>query len=132
MLANHFLTELGRDSDKTVRAFARDAMELLISANWPGNVRQLKNVVEQSFALCTTPIVPASLVQKALRGKSGEIIPLTDAKKRFERDYLLNLLQITSGNVSQAARLANRNRTEFYKLLHRHHLDPGAFKVAPK
>lgn len=130
LLANHFLAQLARENRKIVRSFSRDAMELLVSAEWPGNVRQLKNVVEQSFTLCTTPVVPASLVQKALRGKTGEIIPLTDAKRRFERDYLTNLLQITSGNVSQAARLANRNRTEFYKLLHRHHLDPGQFKIS--
>ncbi|MDH5216331.1 MAG: sigma 54-interacting transcriptional regulator [Gammaproteobacteria bacterium] len=130
LLANYFLEELVRINKKKVKAFAPEAMELLMTAPWPGNVRQLKNVVEQSFALCTTPIVPARLVLKALRGKSGEIMPLTEAKRRFEHDYLLKLLQLTSGNVSQAARLANRNRTEFYKLLHRHQLNPTEFKVA--
>jgi len=130
LLANYFRTELVKDSGKKVKAFAPEAMELLITAGWPGNVRQLKNVVEQSFAFCTTSIVPAKLVLKALRGKSGEVVPLTEAKRCFERDYLLKLLQITSGNVSQAARLANRNRTEFYKLLHRHELDPSQFKSA--
>ena len=104
-------------------------MELLMTADWQGNVRQLKNVVEQSFILSTTKVIPARLVLKALRGKTGEIMPLTEAKKRFERDYLLKLLQLTSGNVTQAARLADRNRTEFYKLLHRHHLEPAEFKA---
>ena len=42
----------------------------------------------------------------------------------FERDYLVRLLKITGGNVTQAARLAKRNRTEFYKLLQRHQLEP--------
>ncbi len=130
LMANHFLKELNVSSGRKVRAFAPDAMELLMTASWPGNIRQLKNVVEQSFALCTTPIIPAKQVLKALRGKSGKIVPLTEAKRRFEHDYLMKLLQLTSGNVSQAARLANRNRTEFYKLLHRHHLEPGEFKVA--
>ena len=129
LLANYFLKEFGKTSKKKVRSFASDAMELLMTAEWPGNIRQLRNVVEQSFALSTTPVVPARLVLKALRGKSGEIMPLTEAKKRFERDYLLKLLQLTSGNVTQAARLANRNRTEFYKLLHRHHLEPSEFKA---
>lgn len=130
LLARHFLAELVEQTGKKVKSVAPDAMELLMTAPWPGNVRQLKNVMEQSFALCTTSVIPARLVLKALRGKSGEIIPLTEAKRRFEHDYLLKLLQLTSGNVSQAARLANRNRTEFYKLLHRHHLDPSQFKVA--
>ncbi|MEK6750005.1 MAG: sigma 54-interacting transcriptional regulator [Pseudomonadota bacterium] len=130
LLANHFLNRLSKDSGKEVRAFSPDALELLMTASWPGNVRQLKNVIEQSFALCTTSVVPANLVHKALRGKTNEVMPLTDAKRLFERDYLVNLLQVTSGNVSQAARLANRNRTEFYKLLHRHHIDPQHFKVS--
>lgn len=129
LLANHFLKEFSQASKKKVKTFASDAMELLMTAPWPGNIRQLRNVVEQSYALSTTPVIPARLVLKALRGKSGEIMPLTEAKKRFERDYLLKLLQLTSGNVTQAARLANRNRTEFYKLLHRHHLEPSEFKA---
>ena len=65
-----------------------------------------------------------------MRDKSGEILSLADARNTFERDYLVQLLQITNGNVSQAARLARRNRTDFYRLLNRHHLDPNSFKDA--
>ncbi len=130
LLANYFLKLLMKENPGKTKVFSPEAMELLITASWPGNIRQLRNVVEQSVTLCTTPVIPARLVLKALRGKSGEIAPLTEAKRRFERDYLLNLLQLTNGNVTQAARLANRNRTEFYKLLHRHQLNPSHFKVA--
>ena len=128
LLANHFLVSLRERGYKNVKRFSPEAMELLVGAPWPGNVRQLLNVVEQSVVLSTTPIIPASLVQRALRGKTGEIIPLAEAQGRFERDYLIRVLQITQGNVSQAARLARRNRTEFYKLLHRHHLEPVLFR----
>ncbi|MDH5299966.1 MAG: sigma 54-interacting transcriptional regulator [Gammaproteobacteria bacterium] len=129
LLAKHFLEKLAKDSSTKVKSFAPEAMEMLMTAPWPGNIRQLQNVVEQSFALCPSPVVPARLVLKALRGKSGEVMPLTEAKRQFEYDYLLKLLQLTSGNVSQAARLASRNRTEFYKLLHRHSLNPAVFKT---
>ena len=128
LLANRFLVDVQKRTSKTVRAFSQEAMELLVSAPWPGNVRQLLNVVEQCVVLSTTPIVSANLVQRALRGKTGEIVPLASAQSQFERDYLVRLLQTTQGNVSQAARLAKRNRTEFYKLLHRHHLEPGLFR----
>ena len=101
-----------------------------MSAPWPGNVRQLLNVVEQAVALCTTAIVPLTLVQKALRGdEESGYSSLDEAKKQFEREYLAQLLKITNGNVTQAARLAKRNRTEFYKLLKRHTLDPALFKT---
>ena len=130
LLAQHFLKQMGAShSHKKVTSFSPEAMELMMVADWQGNVRQLKNVVEQCFVLSTSKVIPARLVLKALRGKTGEILPLTEAKRSFERDYLLKLLHLTHGNVTQAARLANRNRTEFYKLLHRHHLEPAQFKA---
>ena len=86
------------------------------------------NVVEHTYALATTPIIPATLVHKALKQRPPAPLALADAKQRFERDYLVQLLRITNGNVSQAARLAQRNRTEFYRILHRHQIDPAQFK----
>ncbi len=130
LLAGHFLSLLAVKNRREIEGFSPEAMELLVGAPWPGNVRQLLNVVEQVVALSTTPIVPASLVNKALRNESGDILAFADARNRFERDYLVQLLQITQGSVTQAARLAKRNRTEFYKLLRRHHLEPGLFKEA--
>ena len=50
------------------------------------------------------------------------------ARKNFEQQYLINLLKATQGNVTQSARIAGRNRTEFYKILERHHIDPALFK----
>jgi two-component system response regulator GlrR len=130
LLAVHFLTRLAAKSSKPMRGFAPEALELLVSASWPGNVRQLLNIVEQTFALSTTPIISAALVRQALRDKPGDMLSFADAKRRFEQDYLVQLLQITNGNVSRAARIAKRNRTEFYKLLHRYRLDPSLFKTA--
>ena len=130
LLASHFLSRFRGASRKQVEGFAPDAMELLVSAPWPGNVRQLANVVEQAFALTTTPLIPATLVQRALRSQPADLPSLEEARADFEREYLSRLLKITQGNVSQAARLADRNRTDFYKLLRRHQLDPALFKPA--
>src|SRR3569833_451324 len=128
LLATHFLHRLAEKNRREIEGFSPEAMELLVTAPWPGNVRQLLNVIEQVVALSTTPIVPASQVNKALRNASGELLAIADARNRFEREYLVQLLLITQGSVTQAARLAKRNRSEFYKLLRRHHLEPGLFK----
>mgnify|MGYP001586954529 CR=1 FL=1 len=128
LLVNHFLAQLVDKYKKTVNGFAPEALELLVAATWPGNVRQLYNVVEQSVALCTTPLIPASSVQQAIQNQQAEFASFEEARRRFEREYLTQLLKITEGNVTQAARLAKRNRTEFYKLLQRHQLDPKLFK----
>jgi len=130
LLANHFLQAMPDTAKKGVTGFSAEAMEAMLSAPWPGNVRQLYNVVEQSVALSTTSIIPISLVQRALRTESGEIPAFAEARSEFERDYLTQVLQITNGNVTKAAQIAKRNRTEFYKLLHKHHLDPTRFKAA--
>lgn len=128
LLANCFLHRLSEKYGKRLNGFAPEAMELLIAAPWPGNVRQLQNIVEQTVVLSTTSLVPASLVQKALHDDIGGIIPFETARKNFERDYLIKLLKATNGSVTQASRLAQRNRTEFYKLLQRHELTPALFK----
>jgi two-component system response regulator GlrR len=128
LLAEHFLGRLSEKSRRKINAFSPEALELLISNAWPGNVRQLYNVVEYCVALASTPIIPAVLVKKALRDKTDEIMPLAKARSHFERDYLIQLLQLTQGNVTQAARLAQRNRTDFYKLLNRHQLNAALFK----
>jgi len=129
LLANHFLRTFPDAEKRNVTGFSPEAMESMLSAPWPGNVRQLYNVVEQSVAFSTTPLIPVSLVLRALRSESGEIPSFVEARSQFERDYLTQLLQITNGNVTQAARIAKRNRTEFYKLLHKHHLNPPKFKT---
>jgi two-component system response regulator GlrR len=133
LLANHFLARLAERYRKGRLALAPEAMQLLVSAPWPGNVRQLLNVIEQAVALAPTEVIPESLVRQALDAGDTTLTPLDEARRAFERDYLVRILKITGGNVTKAARLAGRNRTEFYRLLERHSLEPGMFKGnAPK
>jgi two-component system response regulator GlrR len=129
LLAGHFLTQIAKKYGKTVNAFSADALQSLVKYDWPGNVRELVNVVEQVVALTTSAVVSPALVESALRIQATELDSFEQARGQFERDYLARLLKMTSGNVTHAARLAKRNRTEFYKLLHRHHLEPALFKV---
>jgi len=126
-LAMHFLKQVATRYRKEVSSFAPEALEQLVAAPWPGNVRQLQNVVEQAVVLATNGMIPASLVASALNDRASGLTPLDQAKQAFECDYLVRILKITQGNVAQAAKLAQRNRTEFYKLLERHRLEPGMF-----
>jgi two-component system response regulator GlrR len=128
LLTRHFTAQLAGKYGKAINGYAPDAMELLLACPWPGNIRQLLNVIEKIVALATVEIVPASLVQRALQRQAGEMVSLDDAKKNFERDYLIRLLRVTRGNITHAARLAKRNRSEFYSLLRRHNLEPKQFK----
>ena len=128
LLANHFLTNLNKKYQKKLNGFAAEALEILLAAPWPGNVRQLQNIIEQVVVLATTPIITSKLIQKALQDNVAHMVSFDAARKNFEQQYLINLLKATQGNVTQAARIADRNRTDFYKLLQRHQINPVLFK----
>ncbi|MCO7263602.1 two-component system response regulator GlrR [Dickeya zeae] len=128
LLANHLLREAATRHKPFVRSFSTDAMKRLMTASWPGNVRQLVNVIEQCVALTSAPVIGDALVEQALEGENTALPTFAEARNQFELNYLRKLLQIAKGNVTQAARMAGRNRTEFYKLLARHELDANDFK----
>ncbi len=128
LLANHLLRQSADRHKPFVRAFSSDAMKRLMAAKWPGNVRQLVNVIEQCVALTSSPVIGDALVEQALEGENTALPTFVEARNQFELNYLRKLLQITKGNVTHAARMAGRNRTEFYKLLSRHELDANGFK----
>jgi two-component system response regulator GlrR len=128
LLVAQFLSQIAQEVDQERKVYAPEAVEMLVTAEWPGNVRQLYNVVRQNVALSRSPVISGELVQQSLGEHAGKLASFSDARDEFTRNYLSQILQITTGNVSQAARLAKRNRTDFYKLLSRHDLNPDSFK----
>jgi two-component system response regulator GlrR len=129
LLVANFLQLIAQEAGQERKVYAPEAVEMLVTAEWPGNIRQLYNVVRQNVALSRSPVISAELVQQSLGEHGGKLASFTDARDEFTRNYLSQILQITMGNVSQAARLAKRNRTDFYKLLARHELNPDQFKT---
>ena len=128
LLVEHFLVQISAEAGNERKVYAPEAVELLVASHWPGNVRQLYNVVRQNVALSPTRVISAEQVRNALGEQANALPSFSEARDEFTRNYLSQLLQITGGNVSQAARLAKRNRTDFYKLLGRHQLNPEQFK----
>jgi two-component system response regulator GlrR len=128
LLIEHFLDQIADSTGQERKVYAPEAVELMVAHEWPGNVRQLYNVVSQNVALCATRVISVELVRNAIGDNAQALPSFTEARDEFTRNYLSRLLQITGGNVSAAARLAKRNRTDFYKLLSRHSLVPERFK----
>ncbi|WP_371832000.1 two-component system response regulator GlrR [Billgrantia desiderata] len=128
LLARHLVAQAAERHKPFVKGFSPEALNLLAASAWPGNVRQLVNVVEQCVALTRSPMIPEALVAQALAAEDSALPTFNDARAGFERSYLVKVLKITEGNVTQAARIAGRNRTDFYKLLARHELEPSTFK----
>lgn len=128
LLARYLLGKSSERHQVNVSRFSDDAMQLLVTAPWPGNVRQLVNVVEQCVALTQTAVIAAHLVEQALSASEQKWPTLTEARDAFEQSYLLKLLKMTDGNVTRAAELAGRNRTDMHKLMKKHDLHSTDFK----
>lgn len=128
LLVAHQLSQLAA-AGAPRRVCSREAMEVFASTNWPGNVRQLFNVVEQAVALSPGRVIGSALVRSCLGGQSGAMVSYDQARTEFTRNYLSQLLDLSGGNISRAARLAGRNRTDLYKLLSRHNIDASAHKT---
>ena len=128
LLARALLQQSAQRHGVNVSQFSDDAMQLLVKSSWPGNVRQLVNVVEHCVALTQTPVVPVHLVEQALSATKQSWPTLTEARDAFEHQYLLKLLKMTDGNVTRAAELAGRNRTDMHKLMKKHELDASSFR----
>ena len=127
LLIEHFLKQIADETGER-KVYSPEAVELLVANNWPGNIRQLFNTARQNVALSPTKVISPDQVRTALGEQANALPSFSQAREEFTRNYLAQLLQITGGNVSQAARLAKRNRTDFYKLLGRHQLNPEHFK----
>lgn len=128
LLVDHFISILNKQNERKITGFAPEAMNILLEAAWPGNIRQLFNVVAQAATLSTTPLIPSDLLHHTLKENPQKSISFDEARREFEQRYLVQLLQTTRGNVAWAARIAKRNRTDFYKILNRHNIVPSLFK----
>lgn len=128
LLVDHFIPLLNKQNGRSITGFAPDAMDQLLEAVWPGNVRQLFNVVEQAVALTTTDLIPIGLLSQSFQVEPVRLPTFDEARREAELNYLIKLMQMASGNVARSARIAGRNRTDFYKILSRHHIVPSLFK----
>ncbi len=128
VLVAHKLEDLANETGVTKR-FSPGSVELLMVAEWPGNVRQLFNLVEKTVALSASPVISVRQVKRALGDQSAAMRPFAEAREEFTRNYLIELMRLSQGNVSKAARMAKRNRTDFYRLLSKHRLDATDFKA---
>lgn len=128
LMARQLLSEAAERLESPAKGFAPEALELLAATPWPGSVRQLQGVVEQCAELGCQSLISAELVDRVLQDSSRDLPPLNEARAEFEKSYLIKVLKMAEGKVTEAARLAGRNRTDFYKLLNKHALEPARFK----
>ncbi len=132
LLAHHFLSKYKAGLHRQVAAFSSDAMQKLLSYDWPGNVRELENVIQRAIVLCKHVIIQAADIILSQPEMIVHQESFQEAKARvieqFERQYIQHLLLLHAGNITQAARAAQKNRRAFWQLIQKHHLNVQQFK----
>ena len=126
LLAQHFLTQSTQRLEKDVRGFSAAAMQRLMLYPWPGNVRELENVVEKAVVLSRQDMIGPEFLPSVSGSEQEQLLPLTQAREAFEKNYLKEVLHLTGGNVSRAAQFAGRYRADFYKMLKKYNLQRGS------
>jgi two-component system response regulator GlrR len=127
-LVEHFIKKYNDRMGKNVKSITPAAMQKLMLHDWPGNVRELENTIEYAIAMTGSPTLTDDLILQTKNGQD-ELLTLQEARARFEKKYLQNLLEITSGNVSKASELAGKYRADFYNLMKKYDIAPQDFKV---
>jgi two-component system response regulator GlrR len=125
-LAAHFLAEFAAEESVEVVGFSADARRWLIEENWSGNVRELRERIRQAIRLAGQGALSAESLMLSTEG--DEVPSFKDAKRAFETRYVEGLLRRCSGNISRAARMAKKDRKDFYDVIRRTGVDPGQFR----
>jgi two-component system response regulator GlrR len=132
LLAHHFLEKISLEMGKSIKGFTPAALKKMMAHDWPGNVRELENTIECAVAMSDDAIIDTGVIlRNPMQVSTDENLkPLKDAKESFERRYLIQLMELTRGNISQAAKLAGKYRADLYALLKKYALNPTDFRSA--
>ncbi len=128
-LAKHFLSKHSMIMNKDIKDFSRPCLQKLILHSWPGNIRELQNTIECAVALTKKDIINDDLIFRSRIHNETKLKTLKNAKEEFEKNYIIQLIKLTQGNISQAAKLAGKYRADFYDLLKKYSLKPADFRI---
>ncbi len=125
-LAAHCLRLSADEAGVRPVGFTSDARAALLDEPWPGNVRELSERVRQAVQLAGDGSISAEAL--LLASELDEVPSFKEAKRAFETRYVVGLLRRCGGNISRAARLAKKDRKDFYDVIRRTGVNPAEFR----
>jgi two-component system response regulator GlrR len=128
MLANHFMKKFRNEINPRIEGITPDAIHKMMMYDWPGNVRELENKITQAMVLTKTNMISAENLFLQTEGKVEEFRSFKKAKQDFEREYTTQVLRLTGGNVSRAAKIAQKDRKDFYEVMKKYDIDPKEYR----
>jgi hypothetical protein len=134
VLALHFVREFAREFARPTTSLTPAAIQKLVGYDWPGNIRELRYVIERSVLLSRGTVLHAQDIELEDDGEGAESLSFRAAKtqvvERFERQLIQRLLITHEGNVARAARAAGKNRRAFFELMRKYSIDAAEYRNA--
>ncbi|HXU09344.1 MAG TPA: sigma-54 dependent transcriptional regulator, partial [Blastocatellia bacterium] len=132
LLADHFLGIHASALEKRVTGISTDALSKLMLYQWPGNIRELEHVIERAVVMCEGPVLTETDITLSQSQQADSHCSFQEGKARavsqFERNYIKGLLITYRGNITRAAKAANKNRRAFFELIRKHRIDVSRFR----
>jgi two-component system response regulator GlrR len=128
LLAKFFLKKYAEKTQKSMSGFSPAAMQKLVLYHWPGNVRELENAVEGAVVMATQDMITEDIILQTQKLEVENLKPFKKAKEDFEKNYLVQLIGLSQGNMSKAAELSGKYRADLYDLLKKHDMKPADFR----
>jgi DNA-binding NtrC family response regulator len=136
LLLHHFIAKYNREFGKDVQSVSPKLMQFFMDYDWPGNIRELENYVERALLMAEGPQLQLAALRRdsddAEEEDEDRVLSFKDAKERFEKEYILTLLDRFDGVVSRAAEAANMPRPNFYEKLKKYEISPAAARAKPR
>jgi two-component system response regulator GlrR len=128
-LVEHFLEKYAAKMNKSIKSITPQALQKIMIYSWPGNVRELENIIECAAVMVRDDVITEDMIVLTTQKMDESAFrSFKESKQDFERSYLIELMKISRGNVSQAAKIAGKYRADLYALLEKYNLSPLEFR----
>ena len=129
LLATYFVTEFCEVLKKDIKGFTPAALQRMLLYDWPGNIRELQNKIEHAVIMTNNTLITPDDLFTNTNTLKNTFNSYKDAKERFEREYIENLLKVSNGSAIKASKFAGCSRDQIYKLIKKHKLNPENYKT---
>lgn len=139
ILADHFLKRYCKEYKKEMKSLSSAAILKMMHYHWPGNIRQLENIMQQAILFTQGSVIPSECLNLPISENDAkhdvqlELLSFKEAKRKviakFEKEYVVKLLNMCGGNITQAARKAQKDRADFNKLVKKYNIAPDSYRA---
>lgn len=129
LLVNFFVEQYNREMHMNIQSVSPAAVKKMMKYRWPGNIRELQNKIKQAMIVARRKELAAEDILLQLPAETEGPLSFKEAKRKFEREYLVQVLKMTAGNITEASKIAQKDRKDFYDVMKKHGIHPEEYRT---